>query len=224
MNTPSPARNAILAALSAADYKLLKPNLEPVELAFRTPLEHRMKRVEHVYFIESGLASVVADGERPIEVGVIGREGMTGLSVVLDKNAKVRNETFVQIAGSAQKLAAGKLSDAITKSRTLQTSLLVYVHAFLAQATETAMANGRGSLEERLARWLLMISDRVDGDTVPMTHELLGVMLGVQRTGVTVTLKELERQGAICQKRGAIDIVDRATLLEIAKPNYARPS
>lgn len=221
MDTPSPARNAILAALSAADYKILLPDLEPVELPLRTPLEHRMKRVEHVYFMESGIASVVADGDRPIEVGVIGREGMTGISVILGKSDKVPNETYIQIEGSAQRLAVGKLTKAMAKSITLQAALLGFVHSFLAQATQTAMANGRGSLEQRLARWLLMINDRVDGDTIPMTHEFLGIMLGVQRTGVTVTLKELERQGAICQKRGAIDILDRATLVEIAKPNYA---
>lgn len=128
----------------------------------------------------------------------------------------------MQIAGSAQRLEVGKLSKAMARSATLHAALLGYVHSFLAQATQTAMANGRGTLEQRLARWLLMINDRVEGDTISMTHELLGVMLGVQRTGVTVTLKELERQGAICQKRGAIDILDRRTLMRIAKPNYAK--
>lgn len=222
MDTPSQARNAILASLPGADFKILQPNLELVDLPVRTPLEHRMRRVEHVYLMESGLASVVANGERPIEVGVIGREGMTGLSVVLGKQGQVPNETYIQIEGSAWRLEVEKLTEAIAKSRTLQTALLGYVHSFLAQAMQTAMANGRGTLEQRLARWLLMINDRIDGDTVPMTHEFLGIMLGVQRTGVTVTLKELERQGAISQKRAAIDIVDRDTLVEIAKPNYTK--
>lgn len=89
MSTPSLAQNAILAALSVADYEILQPDLEAVELPLRTPLERRMKRAEHVYFMESGLASVVADGDRPIEVGVIGREGMTGVSVVLAKATRL---------------------------------------------------------------------------------------------------------------------------------------
>lgn len=220
MGTPHPARNAILASMSQSDFRLLAPHLEPVDLPLRFPLEHRLKRIDHVYFLESGLASIVADGDRPIEVGVIGREGMTGVSVILGKGDQVPNETFMQIGGSGHRLPVEQFSSAIAKSKTLQAVLLGYVHSFLAQATQTAMANGRGTLEQRLARWLLMINDRIDGNTVPMTHEFLGVMLGVQRTGVTVTLKELERQGAISQKRGAIEILDRDTLIEIAKPNY----
>ena len=222
MHTPPPARNAVLAGLKPADYRLLEPYLKKVDLPLRTPLEHRMKEVEYIYFMESGIASVVADGDRPIEVGVIGREGMTGVSVILGKSGEVPYETYIQIEGSGQRIATDKLRAAIVKSPALHNVLLGYVHSFLAQATQTALANGRGTLEQRLARWLLMIDDRVDGNTVPMTHEFLGVMLGVQRSGVTVTLREIERQGAISQKRGAIDIIDRATLEDIAKANYVR--
>jgi CRP-like cAMP-binding protein len=222
MHTPQPARNAVLAALAAADYQLIQPHLQYVDLPLRTPLEHRMKHVEYIYFMESGIASVVADGDRPIEVGVIGREGMTGVSVILGKGGEVPYETYIQIEGSGQRIATDRLRAAIAKSPALHNVLLGYVHSFLAQATQTALANGRGTLEQRLARWLLMIDDRVDGNTVPMTHEFLGVMLGVQRSGVTVTLREIERQGAISQKRGAIDIIDRGTLEDIAKANYVR--
>jgi CRP-like cAMP-binding protein len=217
MHTPPPARNAVLAGLKPADYRLLEPYLKKVDLPLRTPLEHRMKEVEYIYFMESGIASVVADGDRPIEVGVIGREGMTGVSVILGKSGEVPYETYIQIEGSGQRIATGRLRDAIKKSSALHYVLLGYVHSFLAQATQTALANGRGTLEQRLSRWLLMVDDRVDGNTVPMTHEFLSIMLGVQRSGVTVALKEIERQGAISQKRGSIEIIDRLTLETLQK-------
>ena len=117
-------------------------------------------------------------GKRPIEVGIIGREGMTGLPVVLG-NDRNSNEIFMQAAGHGQCMRAPSLREAIEKSATLHRSLLRYVHAFLEQATRTAVANGRCKIEERLARWLLMADDRIDGAELPLTHEFLAMMLGV---------------------------------------------
>jgi CRP-like cAMP-binding protein len=101
--------NRVLSRLSRADFRLLEPHLEAVDLPVRTQLEARGKRVEQVYFLESGIASVVANGERPIEVGIIGREGMTGLSVVMGSNDPVANETYMQMAGNGQRMPADHL-------------------------------------------------------------------------------------------------------------------
>ena len=190
-----PSRNAILSNLTAADFHLLGPHLESVDLPLRRKLEERNKRVTHAYFIESGFASVVANGtsEPSIEVGIIGREGMTGLSIVLGNADPVQNETYMQMAGAGQRLSAGKLREAIGLSPTLHNVMLHYAHAYLMQTSRTALANGRNNVQERLARWLLMADDRIGGE-LPLTHEFLSLMLGVRRSGVTVTIQELERK------------------------------
>ena len=216
--------NKLLARLSRADLRLLEPHLEAVELPVRTQLEARNKRVGHVYFPHEGLASVVANGEQPIEVGMFGREGMSGLSVVLDSNRNYRaeHETFMQIGGSGQRLSADNLRDAIAASVTLHQVLLRYAHAYLKQTTQTALSNGRSKIEERLARWLLMAADRsIDGNKLPLTHEFLAIMLGVRRSGVTIALQALERTGLIAHRRGVITILDRDALEKSSNGTYA---
>ena len=101
----------------------------------------------------------------------------------------------------------------------MQRVLLLYVHSFMAQGTETALANGRHKIEERLSRWLLMADDRV-GDEIPLTHEFLGVMLGVARPGVTLVLQELERRGWVSHRRGVVTILDRGGLIKSSNGAY----
>jgi CRP-like cAMP-binding protein len=219
----STTRNHILSRLTRADFELLQPHLETVDLPVRKPLEARKKRVEQVYFVESGMASVVANGQRNIEVGVIGREGMTGLSVVMGGNARAPHETFVQIAGNGLRIASDELRKAIGASVPLHHALLRYAHAFMIQTTQTALANGRSKIDERLARWLLMADDRVDGNELPLTQEFLAIMLGVQRSGVTIALQELERTGLIAHRRGVITILQREALEESSNGAYVSP-
>jgi CRP-like cAMP-binding protein len=147
----STTRNRILSRITRADFKLLQPHLETVDLPVRKPLEARKKRVDQVYFVESGKASVVANGQRNIEVGVTGREGMTGLSVVMGGNAGAPHETVVQIAGSGLRVASDELRKAIGASVPLHHALLRYARAFMIQTTQTALANGRSKIDERLA-------------------------------------------------------------------------
>jgi CRP-like cAMP-binding protein len=216
--------NRILSRLSAADLGLLEPHLEGVNLPLRKQLESHNKRVQYVYFIESGFASVVANGERNIEVGMVGREGMTGLSVVLGSNERAQNETYMQLGGTGQRMAAGALRDAMGGSVTLQRILLRYTHAFMMQLTQTVLANGRSKIEERLARWLLMAHDRVDGNDLALTHEFLGTMLGTARPGVTIAIEGLERTGQIAHRRGVITILDREGLKKNSHGSYFPPS
>lgn len=215
--------NRLLARLSRADAALLAPHLQAVELPVRRQLQARNRRVEQVYFPDSGVASVVANGQRPIEVGMIGREGMTGISAVLGNGDRVPHETYMQIAGRGQRLSAAKLREAIAASVSLHQMLLRFVHAYLAQTTQTALANARSNIEERLARWLLLAHDRIDGDELPLTHEFLAVMLGVRRSGVTTALQALERRGLIAHRRSFITITDREGLLEGSNGSYSPP-
>lgn len=214
--------NRLLSALSEEDFGLLAPHLESVELPLRKMLERRDRKVTGIYFPESGFASVVAHGTsgQSIEVGLIGREGMTGLVVVLHSD-RPRHDTFMQAAGTGLCLTATHLRGAIDKSPSLHRSLLRYAHYFQTQTTETALANGRSKIEERLARWILMADDRVDGDELPLTHEFLSFMLGVQRSGVTVAVKALTGAGLISHRRSKITILDRAALEKHCNGTYS---
>jgi CRP-like cAMP-binding protein len=213
--------NHILSRLSRADFRLLERHLQPVDLPVRKPLSARNKRIENVYFPDSGIVSVVANGDHAIEVGIIGRDGMTGVSVVLGANEK---SPHVQVAGNGQHITANNLREAIEASGTLHAALLHYVNSFLTQVTETALANGRHKIEERLARWLLMADDRLDGNEIPLTHEFLGVMIGTSRPGVTVALLELERRGWITHRRGVMTIIDREGLIGSSAGAYVAPN
>lgn len=221
---PTGAGNRVLSRLSRADLALLKPHLEPVDLPIFTSLETANSPIDTVYFIDHGFASDVADGpgKRDIEVGFIGREGMTGLAVVLGAD-RARHNTYIQVAGAGQRVSASKLRRAMARSAGLRRQLLRCANEFLIQTTETALANGRSKNEQRLARWLLMAHDRIDGCNLPLTHKLLALMLGVQRSAVTATVQALEREGLIKGGRRVIAIRDREGLVRFSRGAYVAP-
>jgi CRP-like cAMP-binding protein len=213
--------NRLLNFLSADDRKLFTPHLKPVELKLRHTLEQANQPIEHIYFLDDGIASVVGDSKTfgQIEIGIIGKEGMTGLQVVLG-NDRSPYETFIQIPGNGLRLEVEKLRAAMDKSRTLQQLLLRYVQVFMIQTSQTALSNAAALLSQRLARWLLMCEDRLASRQIPITHEFMAIMLGVQRSGVTIALGELESRDLIRGKRGLITILDRPTLEKLTNGSY----
>jgi CRP-like cAMP-binding protein len=220
----STCRNQLLRALSADDLALLAPLLTSVDLAVRTELERPNRPIKNVFFPEVGMVSVVANGARrkQLEVGIIGREGMTGLMVVLG-NDRSPYSTYIQIAGSGQCMASDDLRSAMRRSPTLAGVLFRYVQAFMIQTSQTALSNGSAKLEERLARWLLMAHDRMDSDKLPLIHDFLALMLGVRRPGVTIAINSLEKQGLIRANRGSITLLDREGLKQVAGASYGVP-
>jgi CRP-like cAMP-binding protein len=202
--------NLLLSSLEPELLALIEPDLEDLELPVRTSLERRGLPIEHVYFFVSGLASVVSNGDKPVEVGLIGREGMTGVPLLLG-DPKAPYETYVQVAGRARRLPTAALQQAIKDSPVLFSALLGDARTFLAQVTETARANAIGKLDQRLARWLLLV------------NEFLGLMLAVRRPGVSVAIEELGRSGVIAHERSAITILDRQALETLAGSIYTRP-
>jgi len=202
----------------------LKPHLEPIELPRLFQVETPHKPITHVYFPQDGIVSVVATIPRDhrIEVGIIGRDGLTGHSVVMgtDRNA---NSTFMQVAGYGLRIRSDLFRAAILKSDSLRDGLLAFVNTFAAQASQTALANGRATLDVRLARWLLMAHDRLPGDRIPLTHELLSIMLGVRRPGVSLAVNKMEEAGLIETQRSVIIIKSRSGLKKIAKGFYGVP-
>jgi CRP-like cAMP-binding protein len=217
----SSVRNRLLVAMTPGDRELIVSRGEHQTLDLRQVVEAPGKAIAHVYFVEEGLVSVVAHAPRgrQIEVGMVGFEGMTGIGLLLADNHAV-NQSIVQAAGSALRLSANSLNSVLQSSPTLHRTMLRYVHAFLGQASQTALVNATAKLEERLARWLLMSHDRLGVDDMPLTHESLSVMLGVRRPGVTLALHHLETRGLLKTSRGRITVVDRNGLRSRANGNY----
>jgi len=220
----SSSRNLLLASLSSTDLALLQPLLEPVTLALRFVLEKPDKHVDAVYFPEGGFASVVAVQARgaQVEAGLIGREGMSGLTIVLG-NDRSPHSTYMQAGGCGQRISTVELRKAMQESASLQGSFLRYAQAFMVQTAHTAIANARAKLDERLARWILMAHDRLDDKSLPLTHEFLALMLGVLRAGVTEALHALKARKLIQSARGAIVVLNRKGIERMAGAAYGTP-
>lgn len=216
--------NRLLKAFSLQAFERLQPYLQMVDLPLRHVLVEAHEPSTHVCFLEHGLASVVAtnDDDENIEVGHIGREGMSAIHVLL-KVDKSPNTTFMQVAGAAITVPVEHLNNIITEEAGERDLLLRYTHTLNLQTSHSALANGRYKMHERLSRWLLMCHDRIDGDDLPLTHEFLSVMLGVRRSGVTNELHVLEGVHAIKTTRGHVHIINRRKLEEIAGPSYGLP-
>jgi CRP-like cAMP-binding protein len=198
--------------------------MEHIDLPLKQALATAGEETTHVYFIENGIASIVAStnsGEE-IEVGHIGREGVTGSHIFL-REMVTPNRTFVQVAGSAIRLPASALRDLLADDFDSETLFLRYVHTTQIQLAYSALANGRFTMSARLARWLLMCHDRLDGDVLPLTHDFLALMLGVRRAGVTEQIHVLEGHHAIKAVRGEIRVINRPLLEEIAGESYGEP-
>jgi CRP-like cAMP-binding protein len=212
--------NRLLTSLSADDFASLQPYLEPVSLDARQVLIEPNTPIAHVYFPEAGMSSVTNNGSGgKIEVGVVGREGMVGLPIVLGID-QTPYEHFMQIGGHGWRIAVPDLERVMVQSSSLHRHLLRYAQASHVQVSETAFANANSDVEARLARWLLMCHDRVEGDDIPLTHEFISMMLGVRRPGVTVALHVLEGMQVVRAKRGLITVLDREKLEELADEAY----
>jgi CRP-like cAMP-binding protein len=218
INTTS---NRLLNFLSTENRALLDPHLKRVSMPVRETLEHPNKPINYIYFPEDGIASVVGASHAmgDMEVGMIGKEGMTGLMVVLGSD-QTPLTTFVQVAGSAMVMGAKDLRSAMKISPSIRDLFLSYVQVFLVQTSQTAVANIAALLQQRLARWLLMCEDRLSSKHIPLTHEFLSVMLGVQRSGVTIAINELEERGFIKGERGRVSILDRQSLMKLTNGTY----
>jgi CRP-like cAMP-binding protein len=213
-----------LAALSPTDLALLQPHLHFLAVAVRHEIERPNRRIDTVYFMDTGIASVVAvqADDIQVEVGLVGCEGMTGTAVVLGGD-QTPHSTYIQVAGEAQSIKTDELRKAMKASDTLYALLLKYVQVFMVQTTHTAIANARAQIDRRLARWILMAHDRTGDKTLPLTHEFLALMLGVRRPGVTEALQSLKRQKLIETSRNQIVVVNRNGIEKLAGQSYGVP-
>jgi CRP-like cAMP-binding protein len=214
--------NRILACLPASELEQLRPKLQRTSFVLQQVLHDVGKPIQAVYFIESGLISVTADTQDNglVEVGMIGREGFTGGQVLLYPNGLAIHRSFVQIPGEAHVLQAEDFQDALQSLPVFREQCQRTLHFLMVQTSQTAACNARHELPERLARWLLMSHDRMDGNTLPMKQEFLSYMLGVRRAGVSTVVGGLQEAGLIRTARGQVTIVDRDRLEDEACSCY----
>lgn len=213
--------NKLLAALPDEDYRRLLPDLEFVEIPTKQVLYNPEEPIKHVYFINQGIASIVYTTEdgSTVEVGIVGNEGMVGIPVFLGGDMTTTS-AFMQVAGTGMRMKAVRLKAEFDLGGSLQKLLLLYTQALLTQITHTAVSNRLNTVEERLARWLLMVADLTQSKEFPLTQEFIAQMLGVRRSGVTVAAGILSQAGMIRYSRGRITILNREDLEATSGDNY----
>jgi CRP-like cAMP-binding protein len=202
-----------LAALSPTESAPLTPHLKEVELEQGMVLQEQGERIDHVYFPNDGIVSLLAvmrQGEA-IETATVGREGAIGLLSALGPR-RSHTRAVVQVSGTAMRVASARLRKAAEESQAIRDMVSRYGEALLIQVQQTAACNALHAVEERLSRWLLQARDRLDDNTIRLTHEFLSQMLGVRRPTVTVVARMLQDAGLIRYHRGHIEIIDRRGL------------
>jgi CRP-like cAMP-binding protein len=223
-------RNHLLAALPEADWQRWQPQLEWVPLPLGQVLYESGCTMSHVYFPTDAIVSllyVMADGASA-EIAVVGNEGVVGISLFMG-GGSTPSRAVVQSAGQGWRLRAAAIRDEFNDSAPVMHLLLRYTQALITQMAQTAVCNRHHVLDQQLCRWLLLSLDRLGGDELRMTQELIANMLGVRREGVTEAALKLQRDGLIRYSRGHITVLDRAGLeartcecYEVVRKEYAR--
>lgn len=214
-------RNRLLRLLPPEDFAALLPALHVQEMRLRHVLISSHTTIEAVYFPEVGFVSITNDEPSGrVEIGLIGREGLVGAAPILLDDDRSPHTHFVQMAGHMLSIEVAALRIEVERRPALRRLLHRFIQAQFVQTAQTAFANARGTTATRLARWLLMCHDRVDGDQITVTQDFMSFMLGVERPGVTAALRILERAGAVRKRRGSVEITDREGLLDCAGDGY----
>ncbi len=221
MPNRSQRTNRLLSLLSDVDYERLRPHLSPVVFDYKKSLYEASRPIDHVYFPVDGVASLVittADGASA-EVGTIGSEGFVGLPICLgDRDAP--SSVYVQVPGTALGMDARMFRAELERTPTLNLIMLRYAHAFFNQVAQSAACAHLHRVEQRCCRWLLMTRDRMPSGDFLLTHEFLGMMLGVRRTTVTDVMGSLQKAGLIRYRRGHVTILDHEALQQRACECY----
>jgi CRP-like cAMP-binding protein len=212
--------NRILAALPRDELERILPDLHLKSLPLKEVLQARDTPIESAVFPLSGVASMISMGDSggSIEVATIGCEGMVGLPLLLGGQSAA-GEVFMQVPGEGLLMSADSFQRHLDKP-TLLRALLLYTQALLTQIAQCSACNSHHSIQGRCARWLLQTQDRVTGNAFPLTHDFLGLMLGVRRATVTGVAQALQAQGLIRYHRGVMTVIDRSGLERAACECY----
>lgn len=210
--TPDPRSNRLLAALPPADWQRWQPQLEWVDMPLGQVLYESGTALSHVYFPTTSIVSLlyVMENGASAEIAVVGNEGIVGISLFMGGES-TPSRAVVQSAGEGFRLTARAIKDEFNRAPVLHL-LLRYTQALITQMAQTAVCNRHHSLDQQLCRWLLLSLDRLRGNELVMTQELIANMLGVRREGVTEAALKLQQAGLIRYARGHIAVLDRASL------------
>ncbi len=221
-DTPAPQDNHLLAALPAEVQDRLFPHLELVPLPLGKVLYESGDTLRHVYFPTDSIVSMlyVMDNGASAEISVVGNDGIVGISLFMGGES-TPSRAIVQSAGSAFRLTGQRLKAEFTRHQEMQHLLLRYTQSLMTQMSQTAVCNRHHSLVQQLCRWLLLSLDRLPGNQLAMTQELIANMLGVRREGVTDAAGKLQAAGVISYKRGHITVLDRPKLETLSCECYA---
>lgn len=205
--------NHLLAALTAPERERLRPHLEPVQLLLGDVLYESGATLSHVYFPTTAIISLlyVLENGASAEIAVVGNEGLVGIALFMG-GGSTPSRGVVQSAGTGFRLRANLIKDEFDRAGSAMHLLLRYTQALITQMAQTAVCNRHHSLDQQLCRWLLLSLDRLDGDDLVMTQELIANMLGVRREGVTEGAVRLQQAGLIRYRRGHIKVLDRPGL------------
>ena len=219
----SSVRNRLLRALAPDAFALVAPHLVRLPMQMHQSLIDPGVPIRQLTFPESGFISITTTGAHSIELGLIGPEGAAGASAILLGSDSSPYPHFAQSPGEALAIDVDRLELLLQQIPAFRPLMLRFVHTLAVQTAQTAFVNAVYDIETRLARWLLMCQDRIGGDDLTLTHEFLGIMLGVQRTSVTLALQTLEGSGLIRARRGHIIVRDRDGLIAAAQEGYGLP-
>jgi CRP-like cAMP-binding protein len=213
MRVPNPKQNLLLAALSAAELKRLRPHLEPATMPLGDVVYESGRHLDHVYFPTTCIVSLlyVLENGASAEIAVVGYEGVVGVSLFMGGET-TPSRAVVQSAGSAFRLPGAMMKDEFTRGGAMQHLMLRYTQALITQMAQTAVCNRHHSVDQQLCRWLLLSIDRLSAPEITMTQELIANMLGVRREGVTEAAGKLQEAGVISYRRGHIKVLDRERL------------
>lgn len=205
--------NSILSALSGDERRRLAVRLQPVHLPRGRVLYDVGDRAEFVYFPLNGVVSLLSSTEagEMVEVGMVGNEGTTSVPAITHAQ-EMPYKALIQIAVDAMRCEANAVRDEFVRGGKLHNLLICHTHSLFAQITQSAVCNRFHQAEARFCRWLLCMHDRVDSDTLPLTHEIISNMLGAERAHVSRTAQALQNSGLISYQRGSITILDRRRL------------
>ena len=220
----SSVQNLLLRSIPAAEFETIQAHMEWIDFDLGDVLCEPKQKIQHALFIEDGVCSVIAVNKigASIETGLVGKEGFLGASILLNIHHS-SHQLVAHGVGRALKIPFQNLTEALGSCQRLNTILLHFIHTFNLQIAHTALANAYYTIEQRLARWLLMAQDRLGAAQFRVTHEFLAVRLAVRRSSVTAALHLLEGKHVIRSTRSQVRIISRAGLEEVAAGSYGTP-
>lgn len=210
----------MLASLAFDDFSALMPHLQRVEIRARSTLQEANRRVEYVHFIEHGLVSRVSGGrDCSMETAMVGRFGYTGIAVALGTMLSSQR-SIVSLPGTALRIRSDELSAILHSRPLIRTEMLRFVQSLITQNSQSVLCAAKHEVDQRLARWLLLASDRMQSDALTVTHDLLAMIMGVRRAGITNALLQFEADGVLRKTRGAVYLTNRPALEQRACDCY----